>query len=114
MVSRFWIVDDVSVLLRTLVTVELIVAANVLLTIFVIVLLIVALRVLLTALLTRSFIVVVSELLTISVMVELMVLIAEFNVEEVSDAPLSAPAERKFPESVEITVAEDVAPSSSV
>ena len=70
--------------------------------------------VLLTTLATVELRVDANELLTISVMVELMVLIAEFNVEEVSEAPLSAPAERKFPESVEITVAEDVAPSSSV
>ena len=70
--------------------------------------------VLLTTLATVELRVDASELLTISVMVELMVLIAELNVEEVNDAPLSVPAMRKFPESVEITVAEDVAPSSSV
>ena len=70
--------------------------------------------VLLTTLATVELRVDANELLTISVMVELMVLIAVLNVEEVSEAPLSAPAERKFPESAEITVAEDVAPSSSV
>ena len=70
--------------------------------------------VLLTTLASVELSVDTNELLTISVMVELMVLIAELSVEEVSAAPMSVPAERKFPESAEITVAEDVTPSSLV
>ena len=71
-------------------------------------------RVLLTASASVELIVDANELLTIVVMVELMALIAVLKVEEVSKAPLSVPAESKFPVSTEITLAEDSTPSSSV